>query len=117
VDTAKVLARERAYDSGEYERMILTFAEPGSPAEWAVATAKHSWFVEVGTGIHGPFRRPVLASETTRFGYFRFVVMDGGSPRTVYTDKHQGRPARHIMRDAAVQVASAPGLTWNAILT
>lgn len=108
------LARARAYESGVYIAGLRVIDGPG-PVKAVVATAPHSWFVEAGTGIHGPLRRPVSAHATTASGRFKFTVMDAGRPRVVVVEEQQGRPARWVMRDAAHNIAGLAGVTFRPV--
>lgn len=107
--TAVGLARARAYESGDYVAGI-EIHDLANGKKAVVATAPHSWFVEVGTGIFGPLRRPVQAQPGRPFV---FEDMANGELVKIVTMQHVGRPARHVMRDAAIQAASLPGLTWQ----
>lgn len=110
--TAMGLARVRAYESGEYASSIVVVAV-GDGTFMVVATSGHAWFVEVGTGIFGPRGAVIFAAAVTASGMFKFQVRDRGADRTVITDRQKGRPARHVMGDAAAQTAGLPGVSWQ----
>lgn len=116
---ARSIAQAEAFDSGEYASKIdrVPTSRPGSRV---VARARISAAIEGGTGIYGPYRRPI----TPKRGKYLVFRIPRGAPRAamsgdrkpgdlVFATSVKGRKATHTMERAAKIVASRPGRTWR----
>ncbi len=118
--TARALAAVRAFDSGDYLYGIGVVPTVGPGALVRSADGK-SWWIERGTGIYGPRRTPIVPKKPGGVLVFRVT---GGAPlasmsgtRTssglIFAKSVKGRPASHVMEDAAKAVAAVPGRRWR----
>lgn len=127
---AQELAARRAHEDGTYAALIRTQpADPYTGVAKVVAHDRKSTWLEEGTGIYGPERRPIKP-KNGRFLVFRITEKQGGPAPVirsatgaiigkrqpakvgdlVFAKQVRGRPASWVMRDAAAAVAaSIPG--------
>lgn len=121
---ARALAYKRAHDTGTYAALIQVLPAGGGVMRGyrtVAATDRKSTWLEEGTGIYGPRRRPIRPK---RGKYLVFRVDrnwkgEGNAvegPRLgktagdlVFAREVRGRPASWIMRDAAMVVAARHG--------
>lgn len=109
------LAIQRAYQEGTYAALIRVLGAP-NPVTGAVtvaATDRKSKWLEEGTGIYGPRRRPIKPKRG-RYLVFRVNTGTARSGRQtdgdlVFATQVKGRPASWVMRDAAQLVATRRG--------
>jgi hypothetical protein len=124
---ARSIAARRALEDGTYAALIR--AQPVNPATGSalvVAADRKSKWLEEGTGIYGPERRPIKPKRG-KFLVFEVKDKQGGAPpvlRTaggslvgrrqpakpgdlIFAKQVRGRPASWVMRDAAAAVAAS----------
>lgn len=114
---AQYLAYHRAYDKGTYTSLIQLLPRGGVlERRRVVATDRKSKWLEEGTGIYGPERKPI---KPKRGKYLVFTVPTGRTASgrrgeaTVFARSVRGRPASWVMRDAAMHVAEARGARFT----
>lgn len=113
VTAARSIAAREAFESGQYEARIdrVPTSKPGAVVQ---ARDPKSWWIERGTGIYGPRRRPIRPKKG-EFLVFR-VPRAGGRREDgdlVFARQVRGRPATQTMERAARQVAAAIGARWR----
>lgn len=113
---AELLARERAFDLGDYaEGMKIEDAPGGGPGLRVVASERKATWLEEGTGIYGPRRTPIRPKRG-QFLVFRLgpeSQHDSRARPLIFAREVKGRPASWVMRDASRRVADRLGLVWR----
>lgn len=109
---AELLARERAFDLGDYAEGIEIVRTVG-PGEIVRASDPKSEWLEEGTGIYGPERTPIRPKRG-QFLVFRLGPRSAPGDRPlIFAREVRGRPASWVMRDASRNVAARLGLAWR----
>lgn len=116
---ARAIAQSEAFDSGEYAAKIdrIPTSKPGARVR---ARDRKSLWIERGTGVYGPRRKPI----TPKRGKYLVFRIPKGAPLAsmsgdrkpgdlVFAKSVKGRPATHTMERAAKRVASKPGRRWR----
>lgn len=120
---ARQIAYREALDSGEYAAKIdrVPTSKPGALVQ---ARDRKSWWIERGTGIYGPRRKPIRPKRG-EFLVFRVPTgrrVDISVPRLnpdrkpgdlVFAREVKGREATHTMERAGRRVAAAIGARWR----
>lgn len=123
---ATLLAATRAFEHGDYAKAIRRRPALIGPGMLVVAEDRKSKWLEEGTGIYGPLRRPI---RPVRGRFLVFRLGGPGSPKSsqrhrrsagpprpgdlIFARQVRGRPASWVMRDASENVARRLGLRWR----
>lgn len=111
---AELLARERAFDLGDYAEGF-EIQDPPGPGLLVVASDEKALWLEEGTGIYGPKRTPIRPKRG-EFLVFRLGPRSQHDSRArplIFAREVKGRPASWVMRDASRHVADRLGLAWR----
>lgn len=111
---AELLARERAFDLGDYAEG-MEIEQTAGPGLRVVATDEKAEWLEQGTGIYGPRRQPIRPKKG-EFLVFRLGPESKHNSKDrplIFAREVKGRPASWVMRDASKRVAERLGLAWH----